>query len=193
MLEGMTIMKGAKHAMKSKKKKVFSSSIGLLVLFLMASAFAAPLTNSKSETTHNDVVSKKVAKKTAKQLNKKSTKKSSKVTIEKPATNNNEAQKPATQAASSNSGSYLSKISSISPSKIKSAAEDESQAAQLIQTETGMSSAKSQQAATELFSNSKYTDLRNDITSGNWFGAYAQYQKLSNDGSLEQLQDSLSN
>lgn len=183
-------MKGSK---KNKKRKVFSSSLGLVTIFLLGSAFVAPLNNSKSETTkHNDVVSSKVAKRTAKTIksikndkNKDSKKDDKEVKVEKPVVQST--------AKSDDSDDTLSKIRSLSPSKIKTAASNESKAAEMIQSQTGLSTAQSQKAASELFSDSKFSSLRNDINKGNWIGAYAQYQKLSHDGSIKQLQDSLGN
>uniref|UniRef100_UPI001B86E68D hypothetical protein n=1 Tax=Companilactobacillus furfuricola TaxID=1462575 RepID=UPI001B86E68D len=135
MLKGMVYMKGSK---RNHKKRVFSSSLGLVTIFLLGSAFAAPLNNSKSETTkHNDVVSSKVARKNAKTIksikNKKdqdAEKTGKKVEVEKPVVQS------ATKADSSDD--TLSKIRSLSPSKIKTAASSESKAAEMIQSQTGL-------------------------------------------------------
>lgn len=181
-------MKDAKY----KKKKVFSSSLGLLMIFLLGSAFVAPLNNSKSETTkHNDVVSSKIAKKTARTIKSikegqnKDDKDGKSVEVEKPVV------QAANQADSSDD--TLTKIKNLSPSKIKTAASSESKAAEMIQSQTNLSASQSQKAASELFSDSKFSNLRSDINSGNWIGAYAQYQKLSHDGSIKELQASLGN
>lgn len=189
-------MKEVEDIMKTNKRKVFSSSIGLLALFLIGSAFSAPLSNSKSDTTTNSaVVTKKNAKPSISNVSKKTTKKAAKKDTKQ---NDNDAkqvvaQGAKTESASQNSGNYLSRIASISPSKIKTAAGNENQAAQLIQSQSGMSQVQSQKVAQELFTNSQYTSLRNDLSSGNWIGAYQQYQTLSNNGAISQLEQAAKN
>lgn len=159
-----------------------TSAVGLLTLILIGSAFTAPFNNSQSSATINKgVVSQKVAKKTAARVKAQSTPK-----VEKSETT------AKTEAASTNdSGSVFSKLTSISPAKIKSAAKSQSKAASLIQSETTLTQAQSQKAAQEIFTGSQYTALRSDLSSGNWLGAYGQYQQLSSNGSLKALQQSL--
>lgn len=187
-------MKEVEDIMKTNKRKVFSSSIGLLALFLIGSAFSAPLSNSDT-TTNSAVVTKKNAKPSISNVSKKTTKKAAKKDTKQ---NDNDAkqvvaQGAKTESASQNSGNYLSRIASISPSKIKTAAGNENQAAQLIQSQSGMSQVQSQKVAQELFTNSQYTSLRNDLSSGNWIGAYQQYQTLSNNGAISQLEQAAKN
>ncbi|AKP67731.1 hypothetical protein [Companilactobacillus ginsenosidimutans] len=165
-------------------KKVTSAVLGILTLALLGTAFTAPLNDSfGSQMSNNDVVTRKNAKLS------KPVKKPSKVKdVEVKA-----PQQAKTESASTSPASVLSKLGSISTSKVKSAAKDEAQAAQLIQTETGMTAAKSEAAAQVVFSNAKYSALRSDLSSGNWIGAYQQYSKLSSDGTIAQLQQSLAN
>lgn len=185
-VKGLSIMK--------KTKKVVSASLGLVTLMLVGSAFTAPLDIGKSESNINKgVVTKKAARIQKNNLNKdvkqpKATKDQAKKVKVAEATT---VQKQANQTSSSANSSYLAKFQSISPSKVKTAASDQQQAAQLIQSETGITSEKAQKAASELFNNSEFTDIRNDLSSGNWLSAYVQYQKLSNSGALKQLEQSV--
>lgn len=200
-------MRNGKHV-KKKEHKVYTSALGLLTVFLLGSAFTSPLGSSQSSTTsHNDVMTRKVAKRTLRQSFKMESKAAephrqdqkddSNVKVAAPKTEtktgNQETSNSNKSDDSSDSSGYLSKISSISPSKVKAAANDKTEAAQLIQSQTGMNQSQSQRAAQELFIDDKYSELREDLSNNNWLGAYQQYQKLSNDGSLKELQASLSN
>jgi hypothetical protein len=76
-------------------------------------------------------------------------------------------------------------------SQIMSAANNQKQAANLIESSSSLSKQQSQKAAQEIFTNDSYTGLRNAISSGNWYQAYEQYQKLSNNGEIDQLRQDI--
>lgn len=76
-------------------------------------------------------------------------------------------------------------------SEIISAAKSENKTANLISDSSSLSKTQSQKAAQVIFSNSEYDGLRNAISDGNWYQAYQQYQKLSDDGALNQLQKAI--
>jgi len=76
-------------------------------------------------------------------------------------------------------------------SEIMAAAKSQKKTASLIEDSSSLTRAQSQKAAQEIFSNDEYSGLRKAINDGNWYQAYQQYQKLSNNGELNQLQQDL--
>lgn len=76
-------------------------------------------------------------------------------------------------------------------SQIMSAANNQKQAATLIQNSSSLSKSQSQKAAQEIFTNDSYAGMRKAISDGNWYQAYQQYQKLSNNGEIDQLRQDI--
>ena len=158
------------------KKKVITSALGLVALVALGSAFSAPVNSIGQTTSKSDVLTTKQAKKSlAKTTSNKSAQTAS-------------TQSASTQAASSNSFDIMSIMSNVSMSQVKAAAVNQTKAASLIQSNSSLTAAQSQKIAKELFTNSKYNTLRTALASGNLLSAYSAYTKLSNDGTIAQLQ-----
>lgn len=76
-------------------------------------------------------------------------------------------------------------------SDIMKAANDQDKAAKELHNNTPLSSSASKEVAKKVFNDSRYDKLRQAVSSGNWYSAYNQYKELSNNGSLNELRNSI--
>lgn len=156
-----------RHRKKSRKPLIITI-VSILVVLILGVVFFFPLNNLLRNTTGNDTASDKVVKS---ELVKK--------------VKSRKTGDPTKDEKIDRAASVLGKKKM---KQLMSAADSQSQAASLIQDSSALSKEQSQKAAQEIFSNDQYDGLRSAISSGNWYQAYQQYQKLSNSGQLNQLQ-----
>lgn len=159
-----------RHRRKSKKPLIITI-VSILVILVLCVVFFFPLNNMIRNATGNDTASDKVVK--SELVKKVKAKKTGDATKDKKI---------------DRAASVLGKKKM---SQIMSAANDQTQAANLIESSSSLSKNQSQRAAQEIFSNDNYTALRQAVSSGNWYQAYQQYQKLSGNGQLNQLQQDI--
>lgn len=156
---------------RSNKKPLVITLIAIVVILILGVVFFFPLNNTIRNITGNDTASDKVVK-------------SELVKKVKSKKNGN----PKRDEKIDRAASILGKKKM---SEIMSAANDQKKTAALIEDSSSLSKEQSQKAAQEIFSNSDYTPLRKAVSDGNWYQAYQQYQKLSDDGALNQLQKAI--
>jgi len=156
---------------KRSKKPLIITLVSIVVILVLCVVFFFPLNNMIRNATGNDTASDKVVKS---ELVKK---------VKSKKTGDPSKDKKIDRAASV--------LGKKKMSQIMSAASDQNQAANLIENSSSLSKAQSQTAAQEIFSNDAYSGLRSAISSGNWYQAYQQYQKLSSNGQLNQLQQDI--
>lgn len=156
---------------KNKKRLILSVSLTVVALIVLGIIFFFPLNNFLRSATGNDTPSDKVVK--SELVKKVKSKKTG---------------DPKNDEKIDRAASILDKKKM---SEIISAAKSENKTANLISDSSSLSKTQSQKAAQVIFSNSEYDGLRNAISDGNWYQAYQQYQKLSNDGALNQLQKAI--
>jgi len=159
-----------RHSKKNKKPLIITL-ISIVVILVLCVAFFFPLNNFLRNATGNDTASDKVVK--SELVKKVKSKKTG---------------DPAKDEKIDRAASVLGKKKM---SQIMSAADDQDQAASLIESSSSLSKNQSQKAAQEIFTNDNYDGLRAAIGKGNWYQAYQQYQKLSEDGQLNQLQQEI--
>lgn len=159
-----------RHQKKSKKPLIITL-VSILVVLILCVVFFFPLNNLIRNATGNDTASDKVVKS---ELVKK---------VKSKKTGDPKKDEKIDRAASI--------LGKKKMKQIMSAADNQSKAASLIEDSSSLNQEQSQKAAQEIFSNDNYTGLRNAISSGNWYEAYQQYQKLSDDGQLNQLQQDI--
>ncbi|CAJ1192233.1 hypothetical protein CPR19088_GLDEOEPO_00362 [Companilactobacillus paralimentarius] len=159
-----------RHRRKSKKPLIITI-VSILVILVLCVVFFFPLNNMIRNATGNDTASDRVVK--SELVKKVKSKKTGDATKDKKI---------------DRAASVLGKKKM---SQIMSAANDQTQAANLIESSSSLSKDQSQRAAQEIFSNDNYTALRQAVSSGNWYQAYQQYQKLSGNGQLNQLQQDI--
>lgn len=157
---------------KSNKKPLIITLVSILVILVLCVVFFFPLNNAIRNITGNDTASDKVVK-------------SELVKKVKSKKNGN----PQRDEKIDRAASILGKKKM---SAIMSAANDQKKTASLIEDSSSLSKEQSQKAAAEIFSNEDYTPLRKAVSDGNWYQAYQQYQKLSDNGDLSQLQQNIS-
>ncbi|WP_334333677.1 MULTISPECIES: hypothetical protein [unclassified Companilactobacillus] len=156
---------------KNKKRLILTISLVVVALIVLGIIFFFPLNNFLRSATGNDTPSDKVVKS---ELVKK---------VKSKKTGDSKTDKKIDRAAS-----FLGKKKM---SEIIAASKSEDKTANLIADSSSLTETQSKKAAQEIFSNSEYDGLRNAISDGNWYQAYQQYQKLSNDGALNQLQKTI--
>lgn len=159
-----------RHSKKNRKPLIITI-ITILVVLVLCVVFFFPLNNVLRNVTGNDTASDKVVKS---ELVKKV-----------------KARKTGDPAKDEKIDRAASVIGKKKMSQIMSAANNQKQAANLIESSSSLSKQQSQKAAQEIFTNDSYTGLRNAISSGNWYQAYEQYQKLSNNGEIDQLRQDI--
>lgn len=156
---------------KRSKKPLIITIVAILVILVLCVVFFFPLNNFIRNATGNDTASDKVVKS---ELVKK--------------VKSRKTGDPAKDKKIDRAASVLGKKKM---SQIMSAADDQTKAATLIESSSSLSKEQSQKAAQEIFANDSYTAIRQAISSGNWYQAYQQYQKLSGNGQLNQLQQDI--
>lgn len=166
-------MRQERYHKKSHKKAIWITIITVLVLIVLGVIFFFPLNNAVRNISGNDTPSDKLVKS---ELVKK-------VSSTKNGNAKHDAKVEKAEAA----------LKDTKMSDIVKSANNESDAAKLLQKNSTLSSSESNAAAKTIFSDSKYDGLRQAINDGNWYSAYNQYKTLSNDGSLTSLRDSISN
>ena len=165
-------MREMRHRRARRKKKIIWSIIlGIVLLLVLAVVFFFPLNNTVRNITGNDTPTDQVVKS---QLVKR---------VEAEKNGDASHDKKITEAAQA--------LEATKMSTVMSAADNQKQAAQLIQDSSSLSKTQSQQTAKELFTNDKYATLRSDIASGDWYSAYNEYKKLSDDGAITALKNNL--
>ncbi|APX71784.1 hypothetical protein M5C72_01165 [Companilactobacillus allii] len=167
-------MRQERYHKKSHKKAIWITLITILVLIVLGIVFFFPLNNAvRNISGGNDTPSDKVVK--------------SELVKKVSSTKNGNAKHDA------NVEKAATALKATKMSTIVNSANNESDAAKLLQKNSTLSSSESKAAAKTIFSDSKYDGLRQAVSSGNWYSAYNQYKTLSNDGSLTSLRDSISN
>lgn len=168
MKKGDLMRQQMRHQKKTKKPLVLTIIISLLVLCVV---FFFPLNNMLRSATGNDTPSDKAVKS---ELVKK---------VKARKTGDPKKDEKIDRAASV--------LGKKKMSEIMSAADSQDKTATLIEDSSALTKEQSQKAAQEIFSNDEYSGLRTAINNGNWYQAYQQYQKLSNNGELNQLQQDI--
>jgi len=159
-----------RHSKKNRKPLVITI-VSILVILVLCVVFFFPLNNVLRNATGKDTASDKVVKsELVKKVKSKKTGDASK------------------DAKIDRAAKVLDKKQM---SQIMAAANNQEKAANLIESSSSLTKDQSQKAAQEIFTNDSYSGLRNAISSGNWYQAYQQYQKLSNNGQLNQLQQDI--
>lgn len=156
---------------KRSKKPLIITLVTIIVILMLGVVFFFPLNNAIRNVTGNDTASDKVVK--LELVKKVKSKKNGDATKDKKI---------------DRAASILGKKKM---SQIMSAANDQDKAANLIADSSSLSKEQAQKAAQKIFSDDSYSGLRKAISDGNWYQAYQQYQKLSNDGQLTQLQQDI--
>ncbi|WP_125770710.1 hypothetical protein [Companilactobacillus furfuricola] len=156
---------------RNKKKSIFYVILGIVVVLVLGVIFFFPINNAIRSATGNDTPSDKLVKN---ELAKK---------IEAKKTGDPNADKKIDQSAK--------KLKGIKMSEIMQAAKDQQSAAKLIQRSSSLSPQASQKAAQELFNDPKFNGIRESLSTGDWVKTYQEYQDLSKDGSINQLQQDL--
>lgn len=156
---------------RSKKKSLFYVILGIVVVLALCVIFFFPINNALRNATGNDTPSDNLVKN---ELAKK---------IEAKKTGDPEADKKIDQSAK--------KLKGIKMSEIMQAAKNQQSAAKLIEKSSSLSPQASQKAAQEVFSDPKFNGIRESLSTGDWVKTYQEYQDLSKDGSIGQLQQDL--
>jgi len=156
---------------RNNRKPLIITLVSIVVILVLCVVFFFPLNNVLRNTTGNDTASDKVVKS---ELVKK---------VKSKKTGDPTRDKKIDRAATV--------LNKKKMSQIMAAANNQSQAANLIESSSSLTKDQSQKAAQEIFTNDSYTGLRDAISNGNWYQAYQQYQKLSNNGQLNQLQQDI--
>jgi len=159
-----------RHRRKNRKPLIITL-VSIVVILILCVVFFFPLNNVLRNTTGNDTASDKVVKS---ELVKK--------------VKSRKTGDPAKDKKIDRAATVLNKKKM---SQIMAAANDQSKAANMIESSSSLTKDQSQKAAQEIFTNDSYSGLRDAISSGNWYQAYQQYQKLSNNGQLNQLQQDI--
>jgi len=159
-----------RHRRKNRKPLVITI-FSILIILILGVVFFFPLNNMLRSATGNDTASDKVVKS---ELVKKV-----------------KARKTGDPTKDEKIDRAASVIDKKKMSEIMSAANNQDKAATLIEDSSSLSKTQSQKAAQEIFSNDNYSGLRDSISKGDWYQAYQQYQKLSSDGDLTQLQQDI--
>lgn len=157
---------------KKNRKPLILIVVSVLVILALCIVFFFPLNNVLRNVTGNDTASDKVVKS---ELVKK---------VKSKKTGDSAKDEKIDRAASV--------LGKKKMSQIISAASSQQKTADLIQDSSSLSKEQSQKAAQEIFTNDSYSGLRNAVSDGNWYQAYQQYQKLSNNGQLNQLRQDIS-
>ncbi|PMD67967.1 hypothetical protein [Companilactobacillus nuruki] len=157
---------------KKNRKPLILIVVSVLVILVLCIVFFFPLNNVLRNVTGNDTASDKVVKS---ELVKK---------VKSKKTGDSAKDEKIDRAASV--------LGKKKMSQIISAASSQQKTADLIQDSSSLSKEQSQKAAQEIFTNDSYSGLRNAVSDGNWYQAYQQYQKLSNNGQLNQLRQDIS-
>lgn len=160
-----------RHSKKRRGIPVGLIIVSVVVILVLCAVFFFPLNNALRNVTGNDTASDKVVKS---ELVKK---------VKSKKTGDSKKDAEVSQAATI--------LGKKRMSQLMDAAKNQQKAADLIHDTSSLSQAKSEDAAKEIFSNSDYNGIRNAISNGNWYQAYSQYQKLSNNGELTELQQEL--
>lgn len=171
MKKGDPMRQQMRHQKKTKKPLVLTIIISLLVLIVLCVIFFFPLNNMLRNATGNDTPSDKAVKS---ELVKR---------VKARKTGDSKKDEKIDRAASV--------LGKKKMSEIMSAADSQDKTATLIEDSSALTKEQSQKAAQEIFSNNEYSGLRTAINNGNWYQAYQQYQKLSNNGELNQLQQDI--
>lgn len=158
-------------AKKSKKKAILLSLLTVIVIIVLCVVFFFPINNTIRNATGQDTPSDKLVKD---ELVKKIKSKGE--------TDPKNAKKI---------DKYADKLNKTKMSTIMKAANNQEEAAQLIEQSSDLSKSASEKAAKEIFTNDKYQGIRSALSNGDWVQTYQQYQKLSNDGSISQLKQSI--
>ena len=162
------------HRQKSSKKKpILFTLLGIVIVIVLCLVFFVPLNNGLRSATGQDTPTDKIIKSEL----------AKKITANK--TGNAQHDAAVEQAAN--------KLQDTKMSTIMKSANNEQDAAKLIQQTSTLSPAQSQKAAHEIFTNDKFTPLRNAMGSGNWVQTYQQYRQLSGNGSLTELKQAVAN
>lgn len=156
---------------KRSKKPLIITLVSILVILVLCVVFFFPLNNMLRNVTGQDTASDKVVKS---ELVKK---------VKSKKTGDPKKDEKIDRAASI--------LGKKKMSQIMSAAGDQQKAANLIESSSSLSKSQSEKAAQEIFTNDNYSELRSAISDGDWYAAYKQYQKLSGDGQLNQLQQDI--
>jgi len=159
-----------RHRRKSRKPLVITL-ISILVILALCVVFFFPLNNALRNITGNDTASDKVVK--SELVKKVKSKKTG---------------DPTKDEKIDRAASVLDKKKM---SEIMASAKNQQKAATMIESSSSLSKEQSQKAAQEVFTNSDYNSLRSAISNGNWYQAYQQYQKLSDNGDITQLQQTI--
>jgi len=159
-----------RHRRKNRKPLIITL-VSIVVILILCVVFFFPLNNVLRITTGNDTASDKAVKS---ELVKK--------------VKSRKTGDPAKDKKIDRAATVLNKKKM---SQIMAAANDQSKAANMIESSSSLTKDQSQKAAQEIFTNDSYSGLRDAISSGNWYQAYQQYQKLSNNGQLNQLQQDI--
>lgn len=157
---------------KKNRKPLILIVVSVLVILVLCIVFFFPLNNVLRNVTGNDTASDKVVKS---ELVKK---------VKSKKTGDSAKDEKIDRAASV--------LGKKKMSQIISAASSQQKTADLIQDSSSLSKEQSQKAAQGIFTNDSYSGLRNAVSDGNWYQAYQQYQKLSNNGQLNQLRQDIS-
>jgi len=156
---------------KTNRKPLIITIVSIVVILVLCVVFFFPLNNLIRNVTGNDTASDKVVK--------------SELVKKVKAKKNGD---PKRDEKIDRAAKVLDKKKM---SQIMSAANDQNQAANLIENSSSLSKEQAQKATQEIFSNDAYNGLRKSISAGNWYQAYQQYQKLSDDGEINQLQQDI--
>lgn len=157
---------------KRRWPKIIGGLLGLLVVLIICGVVFFPqLNNTMRSTTGEDTPADKIVKN---ELVKK---------IDSSKTGDSQ-----TDAALNKAASTLQKTKM---STIMKAAKNENDASALLAKTTDLSTSEAQAATSVVFSNAAYTKLRTAIANGNWVAAYKQYQTLSSNGNLSQLESEI--
>lgn len=158
---------------KRSHKKIWLIVIALIVLILVGGIiFFFPLNNTiRNMSGGNDTLSDKAIKNELVQK------------IESSENGDPSHDKKILKAANS--------LKNTKMSSIMKAAGDQNKAAQELHDNTSLSKDESKKVAKKVFSDSNYDQLRKSVSNGNWYSAFKQYKRLSNDGSLTELKNSI--
>ncbi|MQS53030.1 hypothetical protein [Companilactobacillus mishanensis] len=171
-------MRETRNNRKTHKKVIWITLASVLVVIALAITFFFPINNAMrdlsggKDTVTDAALKDQLVKKVDKDKNKSSN-----------SANDPTDDQQVKQAVTS--------IKKTSTQDIMQSANDESKAASILQKNTTLSAAQSRAAAKEMFSDTRYNGLRKSISSGDWYGAYNQYQTLAKNGSLDALKASI--
>lgn len=166
-------MRQARHMKKSHKKRIWIIVVSVIALIAIGIIFFFPINNTVRDISGgNDTASDKLVKdELAKRI---------------------EATKTGDPKHDDKVNKAVDDLKKTRMSDIMKAAENQNKAATELHNNTSLSSSESKKVAKEIFSNSKYDKLRQSVNDGDWYSAYSQYKSLSNNGSIDELKNSLS-